>query len=106
MAEFWTTEQVAEHLGITIKEVYESARANRFPGNLGKQRGRRKLYRSDLILAGPQEPKTTSDAVEAILWVLNDMQRTLGGIHTELRRMAATQTLAHDCTEGGQDGHN
>jgi hypothetical protein len=81
-AEFWTTEQVAEHLGITVKDVYESARANRFPGSLGTQRGRRKLYRSDLILAGPQEPKTTSDPVEAILWTVQGIEAKLADLVT------------------------
>lgn len=84
-AEFWTTEQVAEHLGLTVKEVYETARTNRFPGNLGTQRGRRKLYRSDLIIAGPQEPKTTSDPVEAILWTVQGIEAKLADILKELR---------------------
>lgn len=84
-AEFWTTEQVAAHLGLTVKDIYESARANRFPGNLGTQRGRRKLYRSDLILAGPQEPKTTSDPVEAILWTVQGIEAKLAAILAELK---------------------
>lgn len=95
-AEFWTTEQVAEHLGITVKEVYESARANRFPGNLGTQRGRRKLYRSDLILAGPQAPRTTSDPVEAILWTVQGIEAKLAEILKELRKpLVIEETTAY-----------
>jgi hypothetical protein len=84
-AEFWTTEQVADHLGITVKDVYESRRRNEFPGSIGTNRGRRLLFRSDLIESGPQEPKTTSDPLEAILWGLNAIEKQLGEILKELR---------------------
>ena len=95
-AEFWTTEQVAAHLGKSVKEIYESARRNEFPGNLGTQRGRRKLYRSDLILAGPQEPKTTTTPSEAILWTVQGIEAKLAEILQELRKpLVIEETTAY-----------
>jgi hypothetical protein len=87
-ADYWTTEQVAEYLGLTVQQVYESSRRGEWPGNVGKQRGRRNLFRSDLIQSGPQEPKTTSDPVEALLWTAQGIEAKLGEILTILRPLA------------------
>lgn len=84
MAEFWTTEQVAEHLGIEVREIYQSRRNGDWPGIVGTQRGRRLLFRSDLIEAGPQETESTEDVTVAILWTLQGIEAKLGKILTEL----------------------
>lgn len=90
MAELWTTEEVAEYLGITVQQVYESSRRGEWPGRVGKQRGRRKLYNSDLIQAGSQEPETTNDPATAILWALSGIHETL----RNLERLAQAQARA------------
>lgn len=79
----WTTEQVAEHLNITVEEVYASRRRGDFPGNLGQRRGKRLIFNPDQILDPPTgEPETTSDLMLAVLWELQ--------AHTNLiRRLAA-----------------
>lgn len=77
MSEFWTTEQVAAHLGIGVEDVYRTRRNGEWPGSVGRNRGRRLLFRSDLIEAGPQEPATTNDPLEAILWTLQGIEEKL-----------------------------
>ena len=83
-AEFWTTEQVAEHVGITVAEVYQSRRRGDWPGNVGTNRGRRLLFRSDLIESGPVEPDTTNDPLVALLWTAQGIEAKVGEILAEL----------------------
>lgn len=83
---FWTIEEVADHLGMTVTQVRESRRKGEWPGTVGKLQGRRLRFRSELIEAGPQEPKTTNDPVEAILWTAQGIEAKLAEILTELRR--------------------
>lgn len=73
----WTTEQVAEHLGITVDEVYASRRNNTFPGNLGVRRGKRLVFNPEQIKNPPKE-ESTDDVQVAILWELQ--------AHTQLLR--------------------
>lgn len=91
MAEFWTTEQVAAHLNIDVSEVYRTRRNGEWPGSVGRNRGRRLLFPSDLIESGPQEPETTNDPLEAILW-------TLQGIEAKVAQMAADVARFNDIT--------
>lgn len=105
-AEFWTTEQVADYLGITVQQVYESSRRGEFPGSIGKQRGRRKLYNADLVQAGPQEPKSTSDPLEALLWTAQGIEAKLAEILTELRKPVVVEETTTEYTveiEGDDD---
>ena len=90
-----TTEEVAEALGMTVKEVYESRRRNEWPGNLGRRRGRNLIFPEDLT---PQEPETTTDPTTAILWALEGIHKTLRAIHTELRGQGP-QWLAMEFTD-------
>lgn len=92
MAEYWTTEQVAEHLDIEVRGVYQSRRNGEYPGNLGTRRGRRLMFRSDHIEAGPQEPETTQDPTTALLWALTGIHETLRVIHNELRAQRGLDT--------------
>ena len=82
---FWTIEEVADFLDITIGKVRESRRRKEYPGVLGRQRGRRLLFPQDLVEAGPQEPAVTDDVNTAILWALQGIKGTLDAIHNELR---------------------
>jgi hypothetical protein len=92
---YWTTEQVAEHLGVETQSVYESRRRGLFPGNLGVRRGRRLMFPSDAIEAGaqavsegvdPDSGETTNDVNTAILWALQGIKKTLDAMHNEMRR--------------------
>ena len=82
---YWTIEEVAEHLNLTVSQVRETRRRNAYPGNLGRQRGRRLLFSPEQVQAGPQEPETTNDPMTAILWALSGIHTTLRSIHNELR---------------------
>lgn len=91
---WWTTEQVAEYLGVTEQAVYDSRRRQKFPGNRGSQHGRRLMFSSEAIEAGkqaveagedPDAPETTDNATQAILWALSGIHTTLRAIHNELR---------------------
>ena len=82
---FWTIEEVAEFLEITVGQVRESRRRKEYPGVLGRQRGRRLLFPRDLVEAGPQEPEVTEDPTTAILWALGGIHETLRAMHNELR---------------------
>jgi hypothetical protein len=80
-----TTQEVADHLGITVAEVYQSRRNGEWPGSVGKQRGRSLKFRSDLIEAGPQAAESTTDPQEAMLWTLQGIEAKLGKILNELK---------------------
>jgi len=82
---FWTTEDVADFLDITVAQIYESRRRKEYPGVLGRQRGKRLLFPQDLVEAGPGEPEITDDVNTAILWALQGIKKTLDAIHNELR---------------------
>lgn len=91
---WWTTEQVAEYLGVTEQSIYESTRRKEFPGNLGVWRGKRKMFPSEAIEAGkalvdagehPDSPDTTNDPVEAILWTAQGIEAKLAQILAEMR---------------------
>lgn len=90
MSEFWTTEQVAEYLGVDVSHVYRTRRNGEWPGVVGRNRGRRLLFHSDVIEAGPQEPDTTTDPLEAILWTLQGIEEKLGQMLVELMRQGNT----------------
>jgi hypothetical protein len=87
--EWWSTEDVAEFLEIEPQQVYESRRRNEYPGNLGQRRGRSLAFLRSQVEDGPQEPKTTSDPVEALLWTAQGIEAKLGRIHDELRTLSA-----------------
>ena len=89
--EFWTTDEVAEHLGMTVAQVYESRKRKEYPGDIGKQRGRRLLFNADLVRAGPTTAQTTNDPLEAILWTLQGIEKKLGQIVVELQVRHADQ---------------
>lgn len=84
---YWTIEEVADALGMTVAQVYETRRRKEYPGNLGKLRGRRLMFDADLVQAGPQVPESTEDVSEAILWTLQGIEGKLG----ELLKLAQTQ---------------
>lgn len=83
--EWWSTEDVADFLGITAQQVYESKRRNEYPGVLGQRVGRMTRFKRSEIEAGPQEPETTNDPTQAILWALEGIHTTLRAIHNEQR---------------------
>lgn len=74
---YWTIEEVADALGMTVAQVYESRRRKEYPGNLGKPRGRRLMFNADLVQAGPTEPESTTDPLEAILWTVTGIEEKL-----------------------------
>ena len=82
---YWTTEEVADFLEISVAQVYESRKRKEYPGVLGRQRGRRLLFSQDLVEAGPQEPEVTDDVSTAILWALQGIKKALDAMHNELR---------------------
>jgi hypothetical protein len=98
MAEFWTTEQVADHLGIDPQTVYETRRRGAFPGNVGTRRGRRLLFRSDLIEAGPSEMET-EDPLVALLWTAQGIETKLVEIINELKAQRPTTYLPAELLE-------
>lgn len=79
---FWTIEEVADNLDLTVTQVRESRRKGEYPGNLGRLRGRRLMFDADLVAAGPTVAQTTNDPQEAILW-------TLQGIESKVAQIAA-----------------
>lgn len=82
----WTTEEVADHLGLTVDEVYASRRRSEYPGNLGIRRGKRLVFDEDRVKAGPQlEPEVTTDTLEAILWELQAHTQLLRRLTQEVR---------------------
>jgi len=87
---YWTIEDVADFLEITVGQVYESRRRKEYPGILGRQRGRRLMFPQDLVEAGPQQPETTDDTATAILWAVQGIKDTLDAIHNELRAQRPT----------------
>lgn len=99
----WTTEQVAEHLGITVDEVYTSRRRGDFPGNLGVRRGKRLVFNPDQVENPPEKDGTTSDVMLAVLWELqahaNLLRRVAVDIH-HIREHISTDHTAdfHDHT--------
>lgn len=84
---FWTIEEVAEHTGLTVTQVYESRRRKEWPGVIGTQRGRRLMFDADRVKAGPEAvaSQTTDDVQTAILWTLQGIESKLGLILKELR---------------------
>lgn len=87
---YWTTEQVAEFLGITPEQVYESRRRKEYPGNIGTQRGRRLMFDAEKVQAGPQVAQTTNDPLEALLWTAQGIEAKLVEIINELRAQRPT----------------
>lgn len=80
----WTTEQVAEHLDLTVDDVYRTRRENKYPGNLGVRRGRRLMF-DPVLVENPPEPETTNDPTVAVLWELQAQTRLLHQIIHEVR---------------------
>jgi hypothetical protein len=94
---YWTTEQVAQFLGVSPQAVYDSRARNKFPGNRGVRRGKRLMFDSETIEQGaraveegidPDSPETTNNVNTAILWELGGIHKTLRAIHNELRALA------------------
>lgn len=77
---FWTIEEVADHLDLTVTQVRESRRKGEYPGVLGRMRGRRLAFDVDLVKAGPQVAKSTTDPLEAILWTLVGIEAKLDSL--------------------------
>lgn len=84
----WTTQQVADHLGLTVEEVYRSRREQRFPGNLGVRRGRRLMFDPDHITNPPTQESTTDPAVAA-LWEIQGVRKVVNKIDREVQALRA-----------------
>lgn len=84
----WTTQQVADHLGLTVEEVYRSRREQRFPGNLGVRRGRRLMFDPDHIANPPTQESTTDPAVAA-LWEIQGVRKVVNKIDREVQALRA-----------------
>lgn len=82
---YWTTEEVAVFLNVTVDDVYRTRRNREYPGVLGRQRGRRLVFPADLVEAGPTEPESTNDPIVAILWTVQGIEAKLVEILKELR---------------------
>lgn len=87
---YLTIEEVADRLNMTVTQVRESRRKGEWPGNVGKRQGRRLRFNADLIESGPQEPTTTSDPVDALLWTAQGIEAKLAEILKELRAQRPT----------------
>lgn len=96
----WTTEQVADHLGITVEAVYQSRREQRFPGNLGVRRGRRLMFDPDHI-ANPPTPESTSDPMVAALWEIKGVRKIVNKIDRDIQALRAH--LAEDANLTGEE---
>ena len=81
---YWTIEEVADFLDITVAQVYESRRRKEYPGVLGKMQGRRLRFDQEKVEAGPESAGSTEDIQTAILWTLQGIEAKLGKILTEL----------------------
>ena len=81
---YWTIEEVADFLDITVAQVYESRRRKEYPGALGKMQGRRLRFNSEKVEAGPESAESTEDVQTAILWTLQGIEAKLGKILAEL----------------------
>jgi hypothetical protein len=88
MPAMWTTQQVADHLGLTVEEVYRSRREQRFPGNLGVRRGRRLMFDPDHIANPPTQESTTDPAVAA-LWEIQGVRKVVNKIDREVQALRA-----------------
>lgn len=87
---WWTIEQTAQHLGMTVEQVRDTRRRKVWPGNVGVRQGKRLRFDPRRIEAGPpDEPEHTDDVATATLWMMEDMRNLLGQIHAavaDLRR--------------------
>lgn len=88
MPAMWTTQQVADHLGLTVEEVYRSRREQRFPGNLGVRRGRRLMFDPDHITNPPTQESTT-DPLVAALWEIKGVRKVVNKIDREVQALRA-----------------
>jgi hypothetical protein len=88
---FWTIEEVADHLALTVTQVRESRRKGEYPGNLGRLRGRRLMFDADLVQAGPTVAQTTGEPLEAILWTLQGIESKVGEIAVHLAAAIARE---------------
>ena len=88
---WWTTEQVAEHAGMTVEQVWETRRRKEWPGVLGIRQGRRLRFDPEMIKAGPREPERTDDAATAAVWLLEDIRNLVGQIHQAIIEIRAWQ---------------
>lgn len=86
---WWTTEQAAEHLGMTAEQIYESRRRKEWPGNIGVRQGRTLRFDRERILAGPVMPEHTDDAATAAVWLLEDIRNLVGQIHSAIMDLRA-----------------
>ena len=91
---FWTIEEVADHLDLTVTQVRESRRKGEYPGALGRMRGRRLAFDVDLVKAGPQVAKSTTDPLEAILWTLVGIEARLDSLVKISREYAKAQLFS------------
>ena len=56
------------------------------------------MFDADLVQAGPQEPETTEDPLEAILWALSGIHTTMRAIHNEMRGWQRARGAVHNVT--------
>lgn len=87
---WWTVEQVAEHTGLTVTQVYESRRRREWPGNVGVRQGRSLRFDSELVKAGPREPEHTDDPSVAAVWMLEDVRTLAREIKTAIHEVRAS----------------
>ena len=86
---WWTTEQVAEHAGMTVEQVYESRRRKEWPGIVGVRQGRSLRFDPDRVTAGPQEPQRTDDPAVAAVWIVEDIRGMVRQIRTAVDELLA-----------------
>ena len=86
---WWTTEQVAEHAGMTVEQVYESRRRKEWPGVLGVRQGRSLRYDSELVKAGPRAAEHSDDAAVVAVWLLEDIRNLARDIRSAVEEVRA-----------------
>jgi hypothetical protein len=103
---WWTIEQTAEHLGMTVDQVRATRRRREWPGNVGVRMGKRLRFDRERILAGPVVPEHTDDAATAAVWLLEDIRNLVGQIHgavADLRRWQQEQRQERAIMERADD---
>ena len=88
---WWTIEEVAEHLDMTVEQVRQTRSRKEWPGVIGIRQGRRLRFDSEAVKAGPREPEHTDDAAVAAVWLLEDIRNLVGQIHTAINDIRAWQ---------------
>lgn len=86
---WWTTEQVAEHVGMTVEQVYVTRRRKEWPGVLGVRQGRALRFDAELVQAGPGETEHTDDTAIVTVWLLEDLRNSVRELRTAVEEVRA-----------------